>query len=983
MSSGYVSIPGFGSGQVQAPVVSVFDLPANGNNIGDVRLVLDTYLNYFWNGSAWELVPPSGGTNDSVGPLGQPIPGSATLMGASDPTNDLAPLNLDADGNLKVAADAMPLPPGAATSALQVDGNASLAAIDSKLTAPLSVAGPLTDSELRAAPVPVSASALPLPSGAATAANQVTEIASLSSIDSKLTSPLSVTGPLTDTQLRASPVAVSAAALPLPAGAATEATLSTLNGKVPSGLTVTSTRLAVDGSGVTQPVSASSLPLPTGASTSALQTTGNTSLASIDSKLTSPLTVTGPLTDAQLRASAVPVSLGSSPLPAGAATAANQATEIASLSSIDSKLTSPLTVTGPLTDTQLRASPVPISGTVTANAGSGTFAISAAALPLPSGAATEATLGNVLTTSAFQARVNTLGQKTMANSTPVTIASDQTAIPASQSGTWDINNVSGTVSLPTGAATAALQTQPGVDIGDVTVNNGIGASAVNIQDGGNSITVDGPLTDTQLRATPVPVSGTVAATQSGTWTVQPGNTANTTAWKVDGSAVTQPVSGTVTANAGTNLNTSLLALESGGNLATIKTNSDNLALAQASTTSGQKGNLVLGAVTTAAPSYTTAQSNPLSLTTAGALRTDASATTQPVSGTVTAAQATAANLNAQVQGPAASGASKSGNPVQTGYVFNTTPPTVTNGQVVEAQATARGASLAHPSFMPTTGTFTANRQTITVSDAPYSTHYVAVTGTWVGTISPQWSADGVNWTNSNIYDNAGSLFTGITTNNTWISTAPMAYFRLTTTAWTSGTATISITSTQNVDTVYIRQRALYGLTVMQRPSIPTGNATYSASALAFTAANSATDIFTLTGSGTKTIYITKVTVSATQATAAVRDVVFLKRSTANSGGTASTLTAVPYDSAFSAATATARSYTVNPTTGNLVGNIGCYKLSIPTTTAVDLPQLNVVFGQDGPQPVVLRGTSEVFAVNLNGVTSGTNLFSITIEWMEA
>jgi hypothetical protein len=41
-----------------------------------------------------------------------------------------------------------------------------------------------------------------------------------------------------------------------------------------------------------------------------------------------------------------------------------------------------------------------------------------------------------------------------------------------------------------------------------------------------------------------PVSGTLACTESGTWTVQPGNTANTTAWKVDGSAVTQPVSGT-------------------------------------------------------------------------------------------------------------------------------------------------------------------------------------------------------------------------------------------------------------------------------------------------------------------------------------------------------------------------------------------------------------------------------------------------------
>jgi hypothetical protein len=48
--------------------------------------------------------------------------------------------------------------------------------------------------------------------------------------------------------------------------------------------------------------------------------------------------------------------------------------------------------------------------------------------------------------------------------------------------------------LPIGAATSALQTQPGVDIGDVTVNNGAGAAAVNIQDGGNSITVDGAVT---------------------------------------------------------------------------------------------------------------------------------------------------------------------------------------------------------------------------------------------------------------------------------------------------------------------------------------------------------------------------------------------------------------------------------------------------------------------------------------------------------
>lgn len=37
-----------------------------------------------------------------------------------------------------------------------------------------------------------------------------------------------------------------------------------------------------------------------------------------------------------------------------------------------------------------------------------------------------------------------------------------------------------------------------------------------------------------------PVSGTVAATQSGTWTVQPGNTANTTPWVISGTVTATP-----------------------------------------------------------------------------------------------------------------------------------------------------------------------------------------------------------------------------------------------------------------------------------------------------------------------------------------------------------------------------------------------------------------------------------------------------------
>jgi hypothetical protein len=70
--------------------------------------------------------------------------------------------------------------------------------------------------------------------------------------------------------------------------------------------------------------------------------------------------------------------------------------------------------TGGLTDAQLRAVAVPVS---------------AASLPLPTGASTEATLATRLAEATFTTRINTLGQNTAANSTPVVLASDQSSIP--------------------------------------------------------------------------------------------------------------------------------------------------------------------------------------------------------------------------------------------------------------------------------------------------------------------------------------------------------------------------------------------------------------------------------------------------------------------------------------------------------------------------------------------------------------------------
>lgn len=212
------------------------------------------------------------------------------------------------------------------------------------------------------------------------------------------------------------------------------------------------------------------------------------------------------------------------------------------------------------------------------------------------------------------------GQETMANSLSVAIASDQSAVPVS--GSVSVSNfpgtqpVSGTVSV--NALPAGSNTIGGVELVDSGGTNKASISA------GGAVKVDNS-------AVTQPVSGSVSVSNF------PG---------------TQAVSGTVTANVGT---TNGLALD---------TSVNGVIVAQGSTTSGEKGPLVQGAVTTAAPTYTTAQTSPISLTTAGAVRVDGSATTQPVSGTfwqatqpvsgtVTVQQSTASNLKVDLSGTAA------------------------------------------------------------------------------------------------------------------------------------------------------------------------------------------------------------------------------------------------------------------------------------------------------------------------------------------
>lgn len=163
---------------------------------------------------------------------------------------------------------------------------------------------------------------------------------------------------------------------------------------------------------------------------------------------------------------------------------------------------------------------------------------------------------------------------------------------------------------------------------------------------------------------------------------------------------------------------------------------------------------------------------------------------------------------------------------------------------------------------------------------------------------------------------------------------------------------------------------------------PSYKATYRACTGFFTPAASATDIFRISGSASKTITITKIEVHHNNVVN-IHDRLFLiKRSTAASGGTSTTATNVPLDSAFAAGTAVVKSYTANPTTGTSVGTIsiipleaGIYGEGIIQTSQTYNPTLI------GKAPM-LRGTAEGLAINGNGVTLTATSICITVEWTE-
>lgn len=397
--------------------------------------------------------------------------------------------------------------------------------------------------------------------------------------------------------------------------------------------------------------------------------------------------------------------------------------------------------------------------------------------------------------------------------------------------------------------------------------------------------------------TAVPISGSVTIssgtiTVSGTITANQG-TPNTLAngWPVeltDGTnllgtsshplrvdptgTTTQPISGTVTANAGTG-NFAVVQATAANLNATVTANGNfnNASVSGTAASPPSSATYIGGSVTTSSPTYTTGQMNALSLTTAGALRIDGSAVTQPVSGTVTANAGTgtftvAGTVTANqgttpwvnnisqfggssvVTGTGASGAgiprvtvSNDSNILATqsgtwtvaqgsaNTLANAWPEKITDGTngPVAVKPASTAAVAADPALVvavspnntiattrgPATdrqvnGTIAALNAAVTISAQGLGDLGVQIIGSWSATLAFEATIDGSDWYAVSAYpiSTGSSGITSTTANGQWkVLAAGNAQVRVRASAYTSGTATVYFEGNEGASTTRAQQ----------------------------------------------------------------------------------------------------------------------------------------------------------------------------------
>jgi hypothetical protein len=164
-------------------------------------------------------------------------------------------------------------------------------------------------------------------------------------------------------------------------------------------------------------------------------------------------------------------------------------------------------------------------------------------------------------------------------------------------------------------------------------------------------------------------------------------------------------------------------------------------------------------------------------------------------------------------------------------------------------------------------------------------------------------------------------------------------------------------------------------------------ATYSAGielAAAGLAAN-ATDIFQIIGSVTKIVKITHLQVTADATAASSVDFYIIKRTVANTGGTAAAVTGIAHDSKDPAYTAVVQTYSANPSAlgaGQII-RTQSYALPAASSTGYPFNPAGWSFGNRPARCPTLRGIGESLVFNWGGqaINSGLSIW-VDIEWTE-
>lgn len=308
---------------------------------------------------------------------------------------------------------------------------------------------------------------------------------------------------------------------------------------------------------VNNPIPVNGTVTVTGVSTLAEQQLQTTALNSIDTKLTSPLVVSA--TDLDVRnlvfatdkvdvtgssvevSNTVAISAVSLPLPTDAATLSEQQLQTTELTDVNTQLsdvvantasigtnttdilaeaqvqtglqtdiltalTNPLTVTA--TDLDIRNL---VFATDKADVSGSSVSISNFPATQPV-SATDLDIRNlVFATDKVDTSGSVVGldSTTLAALENITVTVDNfpanqnvtiqnLSLPVTQSGTWNINNVTGTVSLPTGAATSALQSTIDTSINNLATNQLSGSQKTIVRGGAKGATPAGDVTSTSI-----------------------------------------------------------------------------------------------------------------------------------------------------------------------------------------------------------------------------------------------------------------------------------------------------------------------------------------------------------------------------------------------------------------------------------------------------------------------------------------------------